>query len=79
MSADKTALVQQLGAKCADAQGNIAIDDLAKLCNWEVEPSVASGKKTIKERHEELKEAFQLQSRDGKITMEDLLDYFNDW
>lgn len=55
MSADKVGLVHALAQRVADQDGCICIDDLLKECNWEADPSVTSGKKTVKEQQEALK------------------------
>lgn len=55
MSADKVGLVHALAQRVADQDGCICIDDLLKQCNWEADPAVTSGKKTIKEQQEALR------------------------
>lgn len=33
----------------------------------------------MKEQQENLREGFSLQTKNGQISVEDLVDYFNDW
>jgi Ca2+-binding EF-hand superfamily protein len=33
----------------------------------------------MKEQQENLREGFSLQAKNGQISVEDLVDYFNDW
>jgi len=69
MSADRVALVETLAARVTDKDGCVVIADLMQLCNWEADPSVTSGKKTIAEQKEQLRAAFSLQIKDGKISV----------
>lgn len=78
LTGEKLGLVHALASKLADQDGKIKIEDMVAACHFEHDPSVSSGKKTITEQQNFMREGFTLQNHDGKITVEDLVDYFND-
>ncbi len=58
--------------------GQVTLEDVAKIYDASVHPDVVSGKKTEEEVFVEFMKKWDTQEQDGIVTLEEFIEYFKD-
>lgn len=58
--------------------GQVTLEDIAKIYDASVHPDVVQGKKTEEEVFEEFMNKWDTQEKDGIVTLEEFIEYFKD-